>query len=359
CEETRRERNTAGFAGGLAGLGQFISETVGNALESLEDIDVDVDVSFGGRGNKRTMNYVSNMVTTDIPSIKLMGKNAPVEIKGYDGDCVKMYIRYNPKRGDANIVVSEEGGGFELLYDYNSVRWLAIECHVPNVFIGNIHGENKNSKVQLESVTADRVTLISSNSAIKMKNITCPNIVGRTKNSAIYAKNIATTDIDLQTSNSKIDVEHIKAKTARLTTSNSNVKTEDVDIEQLYIKTSNGGVKVENVFPEGFEVRGTVVTPTTNNGHPLYASHTSAVAERSVDVHTSNGNISVNVPRDVAMKLQASTSNAKIDFNRHNMIVEEMSKNYYNGKSSDYDGSYKKAKLKLNTSNATVKVKEV
>ncbi|MCL2574610.1 MAG: DUF4097 domain-containing protein [Defluviitaleaceae bacterium] len=335
------------FASSMSSLGDRIKESVGNFVEGLDDVDIHINLNnvfgFGSSKNKSIFTYTSDPIAQSISQLKLLGKNSKVEIKPYDGDRIRITCKYNPKRPDAQIVVNEAGGGFEVLYDYNAMRSLAIQAEVPRgIFVESIHGESKNSSVELEGVKCRNAHLITKNSSIRVENVECDEIVARTRNSSIKAEKVTANHIDFETSNSKIDLEDSTAQIARLTTSNSKVITEYCDIEQLYIKTSNAGIKMENIFAKG---RG--------------ATGQDWEGERVIEAHTSNGGVTIYVPHDVSTMLQASTSNGRVDSELPNMIVNEMSKNYFSGKNASYDTAAKRAKVKIGTSNSVVKLRNV
>jgi len=332
---------------GFSDIGSTIRNALSDALDAVDDVDININLSnmFGVSRNKTIVTYTSDRIASDINSLKILGKNAPVEIEGYDGDTIQMEIKYSGKRDNAQVHVNEENGNYELLYDYNAVRSLSVECRVPRVFIGHLHGESKNSKVELHNVNAGDVELLTKNSKIEIAGVSA---------NAITAK----------TSNSKIEMENTKAKVARLTTSNSKIETENIDVEQLYLKTSNSGIKIENAF--GTNPSETHHS-TTNSQYPpsdfrassLASKPGTAAIERIIEATTSNGGVDVSIPQGTAVKLQASTSNARCECKLSDLVVSEISKNYVSGKSINYDTATNRVKLNINTSNATVKIKEV
>jgi len=352
--------NAGDFAGDLANLGQRIKAGIEDAIgadfasigndisesfrdigRELEDVDINLDLSgvFGYYKHKSTITYISDPIPQAINQLKLLGKNAKVEIKGYNGDRLRITCRFNPKRSDAQIIVNENNGSYEVLYDYNAMRSLAIYAEVPRVLIENIHGESKNGHVDLLDIKCRHAHLLTKNSSIRIENAQCDEIVARTRNAAIKAERLVAGHIDFETNNSKIDVEDTVAQTARLTTSNSKVATENCDIKQLFIKTSNAGIKMENIF---------------NNRR----SQGDWDTERIVEAYTTNGGVTIYVPRNVAATLQASTSNGRVDCELPNMLMSEISRNYISGKNADYDAAEKKAKINVSTTNSTIKIRE-
>jgi DUF4097 and DUF4098 domain-containing protein YvlB len=326
----------------FATIGNDISQTFREIGKELEDVDINLDVAglFGYYKHKSTITYISDPITQSISQLKLLGKNAKVEIKGYNGDRLRITCKFNPKRQDAQVFVNEEKGSYEVLYDYNAMRSMAIYAEVPqSILVENIHGESKNGHLDLYGVKCRHAHLLTKNSSIRIENTNCEEIVARTRNSAIKAERLTADNIDFETSNSKIDVHDTTANTARLTTSNSKVVTEDCDIKQLFIKTSNAGIKMDSIFM-GTAAQGNWDT------------------ERIVEAHTTNGGVSVYVPRDVAAAIQASTSNGRVDSEIPNMLMSEISKNYISGRNASYDRAAKKAKINVSTTNSTIKFRE-
>ena len=326
----------------FSNIGSEINQSLKELGRDLEDVDINLDVAglFGYYKHKSTVSYISDPIPQAINQLKLLGKNAKVEIKGYNGDRLRITCKYNPKRQDARVYVNEDNGSYEVLYDYNSMRSMAIYAEVPqSVLIESIHGESKNSSVELYDVKCRHAHLLTKNSSIRIENVECDEIVARTRNSAIKAERLVAGHIDFETSNSKIDVEKVTAQSARLTTSNSKVVTESCDIVQLFIKTTNAGIKMENTFryvkaQDGWD------------------------AERVIEAHTSNGGVTICVPRNVAAAIQASTSNGRVDCDVPNMILGEVSKNYFSGRNADYDSAPKKAKINVSTTNSTIKIRD-
>ncbi|MDR2182894.1 MAG: DUF4097 domain-containing protein [Clostridiales bacterium] len=325
----------------LSSIGNDIKQSIRDIGRDLEDADIHLDMSglFGNYKHRSTVTYISDPVPQAINQLKLIGKNAKVEIRGYDGDRLRITCKYNPKRQDAQIIVNEAGGSYEVLYDYNAMRSVAIYAEVPRVFVESIHGETKNAMVGLDGIKCRHAHLLTKNASIRVENSDCKEIAARTRNAAIKAEKLTADNIDFETSNSKIDVDDTTAQTARLTTSNSKVTTEHCDIKQLFIKTTNAGIKMERLFKYS-------------------AAQSQWDAEHIIEAHTTNGGVSIYVPRDVAAVIQASTSNGRVDCELPNMLMGEISKNYISGRNRDYDNAAKKVKINVSTTNSTIKFKE-
>jgi len=326
---------------GLSNLGQSIKKTVARAMESLEDLDINIDFDFdlGGSRHRSTMTYISDPIQGSIDTLKLIGKNSSVKVDGYSGNELRITCTYSSKRPDVQVLVNEENGVYELLYDYNAVRSMQIYCEVPHAYIENLHAESKNSSVELNNVKGRFFNLITKNSSIKIDNVECDEITARTKNSGISAEKLAAGHIDFETTNSKIDLEGVTAETVRITTTNGKVVTEYVDAKQLFVKTTNSGIKMENIFR----------SPAQGGNWET---------ERIIEAHTTNGGVTIYVPREIAAMVQASTSNGRVDCECQNMLMGEISKNYINGRSQNYESSPMKAKINISTTNSAIKIKE-
>ena len=340
---------------GLSNIGSDIRSAIDDALDTLGD-EFGVHIGIGGAGKRHYANFVSQSITTDsIPSLRLLGKNAPVTICGHDGNEILINTKYSTKSRDATINLQEDGGNFELLYDYNTIRSLYIECFVPrHILVERIHGESKNSPIELYEVQAGSVELLTKNSKISIRDVRASEIIARTKNSNIYADGVTTSNLDLETGNSKIDIENVTAKTARLKTSNGKIETENINIQQLYLKTSNASIKLEDAF--NFEPE--VYTEAEFGNQTRPEDRVQTTVERVVEATTSNGKVEVHIPNDIAVKLQASTSNGRIDSDLTNLIAHEIGKNYLHATSQNYDTTTKKVRIAIYTSNANVKIKK-
>ena len=325
----------------LAGISSGISQTFKEIGKDLEDVDIDINLDltglFGTYKHKSTITYISDPIAQNISQLKLVGKNAKVEIRGYDGDRLRITCKYNPKRKDARILVNENNGSYEVLYDYNAMRSLAIYAEVPrHILVESIHGESKNAHVDLLDVKCGQAHLLTKNSSVRIENTECNEIVARTRNASIKAERLRAGHIDFETNNDKIALERAVANSARLTTSNSKVVTEHCNIRQLFIKTSNAGIKMEHLFGND----------TAQDGWD---------GEHIIEAHTTNGNATIYIPRHVAAMVQASTSNGRVDSDLPGMVMDEISKNYLSGKHKDYDDADKKVRINVSTTNSTIK----
>jgi len=290
---------------------------IDDALESLEDIDFPGIFSSGRGSQYMIFNHAPKGGSLNF--LKLLAKNGTLKIKSHDDANIKVELKYSAKKNKSRIYLQEEGGGLDLVYDYNAFRYFSITCFLPRgLVIENIYAENKNSSIELEEVKGNHIELITKNSAIKMNDVHAAQITAQTTNSKIY-------------------LEGVYAAIVRATTTNAKVEAERSIIKQFYAKTTNSTVKIELKDGKG-------------------AIEDESEIEYILDLKTTNGNIKVEGARDVPLSLNASTSHGRIDFNYSDMFIHEMSQNYINCKSQGYDQASKKLKMNLSTSNANIKI---
>lgn len=315
-----------------------IGDTIEGVVQDIMELDIDLDLAdvfYGGR-HKNVITYVSDPISQNIAALRLLGKNAGVEIVGYDGRQLRITCSYKAKRPDVQVMINEERGAYEVLYDYNAIRSMKIYCEVPRVFVEDIHAESKNASVKMWGVNGKNINLLTKNGSIKMEHVEAAQIAAKTRNESVQAQRVKASELYFETTNAKITAEHVAADSAHFITSNAKIATENIDIAQLYLKTSNASIKMEDIF---------------RTGH-------GAGSERSIEAHTTNGGISIYVPRHVAAKLQATTTHSRVDCNLQNLLFGEMSRNYINAKSFDYESAADKAKINLSTTNSSIKIKE-
>jgi DUF4097 and DUF4098 domain-containing protein YvlB len=342
------------------------------------DIDIDLDGLFGNKRAK-TDTVVFKTETfgdTDKASlIKLIGKNSNVTLKGYDGDAIKFTCTYNARRTlDKPVQLIQENGHFEIIYDYDAMRSFHISCEVPRkLMIENIFAETKNSTIDVYGIYAGGINLSTKNSPIKIQDVSCNELLGRTRNANVKIERVACKDLVIETSNSKIDAEYVVAHIAQLKTSNAKITTEDCDIVHLIAKTTNASLRLDNeVLSTRRKVHMPHAVEPKAEYDPQYANsegyapsdesetyHAGAAGERTITAQTSNGSIALYLPSRTGLKIQASTSNSRINCELPNMNFTEMAKTYVNGQSNDYENFEERLNANLSTTNGSVKIKSI
>lgn len=322
------------FSQRVENFGQNLGERITNFVSDFMDKDIVINFSDTFKnGYKGYFNYTSETIL-DINSIKLIGKNAPVQIKGYEGDIIKIECEFNCKNPNWEIKVNDENGNYELAYDYDSMRSMKIKCLVPFVYIQNIDIESKNYSIHASNLKGEKFKFASKNGSISIDNIDSNYLLGQTSNASITSSNINAKDIELITKNATINAYKIESNELFLITSNASIKIDDIDTHNLYLKTSNASLRLNN-----------------------FLRKTDWEGERNVEIISSNGKIDVDLPKDVYINLRTQTStSSRINCNLDSVDFKNMSKNYINAISTGYENSNNKLKLNITTSNGNIDI---
>ena len=275
--------------------------------------------SFLNSGVPRiTLDFSSSPVGNGIAVLRMTGKNDSVSIEGYRGDNIRVHCHYIPISDvDPQITLKEENGVYELLYNPDAVKALKISCRVPMVMIDQLHAK-------------------SSNGRIKLENIKCSNLEGHTGNAAVKLEKAKAEKITFKTTNGKIDLEDVEAHSAQLRTINGKIDLDNADIVNIFAETTNGALKFGLVSPAD-----------------------TWAEERVIDGKTTNGSISLDLPRGLGVKLEASTTNSQVVCDIQDTIFGEVSRKHINGSNQRYESADKRINIKLSTTNGAIKVKEV
>ena len=279
----------------IDGLANWVENVTGEVIDSVRDWDFDISDILDS-GHKRNEFFESSLLDQGIKSLTIVGKNARVEVHGYDGNTVKIECKINARYHNANIYLHEENGHIELVFEQKQMRSVAVECYVPHVLVKELIIENKNSK--------------------------------------IVASNLNIGSADIRTTNGQIKIKNIRGNVANLTTTNSSIKVEEIDINHLRLKTTNAGLKFkENFFAEN-----------------------AWTAERVIEATTTNSGVRFKIDSEVNLYINATTRNGRFVVDHEHMHYNQDSKNHIECSSSGYDHARKKLRLEVSTTNASVKV---
>ncbi|MHC4553271.1 MAG: DUF4097 family beta strand repeat-containing protein [Planctomycetota bacterium] len=127
----------------------------------------------------------------------------------------------------------------------------------------------------------------------------------RTSNGAITINSMQK-NVNATTSNGRIEVSNVTGNVTA-NTSNGRIDIRQSDAEKFDLHTSNGKICCE-------AIAGNIQASTSNGAiHIKYGSE--AKQDTNINLHTSNGSITVNTPDNYSAKVDASTSNSKIHCN--------------------------------------------
>ena len=307
--------------GWVESLFDWVGGAVQNVAEEIDGWDISANISDIMNGtysnNKIREVFTSNPVLQGLAVVTIVGKHAKVEVQGYDGNCVRVECVYNARRPNTEVYLHEENGRIELVYDEKMIRSMNVLCHVPYTTIGELRIATKND-------------------TIKIFDVNCNNLMAANRNASIKAGGVTATSIAMETTNDNIKIENIRAYNASLKSTNARIHVEHVDISHLKMVTTNAGLKFKG---------------------SLFAAD-SWTGERIIEASTTNAGVSIFVPTDAALKLDAATRGGGVSCQRE-LYFTESTKTHLQGESSDYSFAGKKLNVSLKTTNASVKVKDM
>ena len=318
----------------------WVGDVVHDVVEGVQDMGIHDNIAdfVGGvyGHHKRSETFASQTLRQDISGLTLVGKNARVTVRGYDGDVIRVECNFDSRRPDAEVYFHEENGVFQLVYDEKMMRTMSINCEVPRIMISEVLVASKNAKVLVEGLTAGRVRIASKNDGIKVESLSCTELIVQNRNDAIRVFGVGAENIHLETTNAKIVAESIRANIANLKTSNARIQTENADVINMQLHTTNSGLKLNKTL-QGID------------GHD---------GERVLEAHTTNGGIVFVAPLEMALNIQAYTTHGKVACGREDLSYSDFSKGYINGESHSYEHKGNRMRVKLSTTNSSIKIFE-
>jgi len=316
----------------------WVGDVVNDVVEGVQDLDIPGNISdfMGGTYGhyKDTKVFESRMVSQGVSGLTLVGKNAKVVVRGYDGDVVRLECAFDARRPDAEVYFHEENGVFQLMYDEKLMRHMSINCEVPRVMIQEILIASKNAKVLVEGINGGKIQLATKNDTLKAEGVTCTELIAQNRNAVIKSRGVSASNIHLETTNDTIVAEDFSANIVNLKTSNARIKTSGVNAASLFMNTTNSGLKIACV-------------EDLQNG------------ESVIEARTTNGGITFSVPDDIPLKIEAVTNDGKINCRRDDLNYSDLSKNYMQGESLDYAMAGRKLRVKLSTTNSSIKILDI
>lgn len=139
----------------------------------------------GGRVSERSF---ERRVTESGGELHLAGLNAPLNVKGYNGDTISLKVTCSAKRaafsGDG-VQFMQLGGKYTLLYDEHEFDSVAVDAFVPAAAFGFIAARTVNAGLTVSGVTCKNGRLDNFNGGVTVNNTDIENMEITTSNSAV------------------------------------------------------------------------------------------------------------------------------------------------------------------------------
>ena len=245
----------------------------------------------------------------------IAGMNAPVLLKGYNGDKISAKLLCVPKRNNPRIELSVLGSKYFLDYDEDDFEKVAIDAFIPESLFKNISVTNYNGDVNLSTLEAGFISLYASNGSVELSGLSAENIKVECENGR------------------EMRIDTICAENAMLENFNGNISATNIDVANLKISSFNGAMN-------------------------LHITEFKRYADYTWVVETSNHKLNVNLPTltDVGYYIKAKTSlgNVKVGLTGLNYLFN--SPGMIEAQTIEFDRLPKKVRISLETSNASLTV---
>jgi len=104
-----------------------ISGAVGDVADEVKEWEIGTSInefmsgSFGH--HKNTLHFTSDPISQGIAKLVVIGKNAKVQVYGYDGNTIRLRCAYDARRHDAQVIFTQENGEYQLMYDEKLMQY--------------------------------------------------------------------------------------------------------------------------------------------------------------------------------------------------------------------------------------------
>ena len=223
----------------------------------------------------------------------LAGQNAPVTIKGYNGDKISAKISYRPRRPDADVSLVSHGNKYILNYDDTAIHALAIDAYVPEGLFRTVRVSTNNAPLHVSNIRANSFTASSTDN--------------------------------------KIDLQNIVSDMGVIDATNGIISASDLDIENMKLETSNAPIN-------------------------LNMSNYAKFSEYTWQVETSNGRIFANVPStpDLGYHIKAASALGSVKLGLTGLsYIQNLGANI-EARSVNYDACAKRVRISFESSNAEI-----
>ena len=223
----------------------------------------------------------------------LAGFNAPVTVKGYNGDKITAKITYKAKQPNADIGLISYGNKFILNYDAAAFSEVGIDAYVPEKLFG----------------------------IVNISNI----------NAVLHASSISTEVFSVSTTGGKMELSRICAADGRLDAVNSVVTVSNLDIKNMKLETGNAPINLS-------------MTDFTNFNDYMWT------------IETSNGRISANIPSTPSLgyRIKAASALGTVKLGLTNMEYSQNSAAHVEARSANFDTCAKRVSISFESSNDSI-----
>jgi len=145
-------------------------------------------------------------VTGSSNELIVAGLNAPVTIKGYNGDKISAKVSFRQRRHDADINLVSHGDKYILNYDDTAFSSVAIDAYVPEKLFRIARFSTDNALLRVSSISVDSFIASGSDAKLEISDVSAKSGGIDSVNGAISAVNLDIENMKLETSNAPINL---------------------------------------------------------------------------------------------------------------------------------------------------------
>ncbi|MCL2577815.1 MAG: DUF4097 domain-containing protein [Defluviitaleaceae bacterium] len=248
--------------------------------------------------------------TSGYNELNISGFNGDIRLKGYNGDKITARLTYRAKKANSYIELVKLGGKYFLKYEPDDFGMVSIDAYVPERAFGVIKVDGMNGHLDASSLSASEMRFSNANGSTALSGLAAGNL---------YA----------ESSNGRFSVSNIAAESATIENLNAPLETDELDIAKLKLSNYNSPL---SIIISKFE----------------------RYSEYIWSVETGNAKLNINLPTapnlGYHIKAHAAMGEIRLGLTGLQYLINEPS--LVEARSTSFDGSAKKVKLGVETSNA-------
>ncbi|GHU55563.1 hypothetical protein AGMMS49975_17530 [Clostridia bacterium] len=247
--------------------------------------------------------------------LSLCAVNAPISVKGYNGDKINARVRYIAKAGKSPAIsLMKLGDKYYLDYDEDDFDAVGIDAFVPDKFFNNISLSGTNAELSATELAADYITISNANAKTHLTNL-----------SAKYLK--------AENTNGALRFENITAENGEIENFNASITGSCADIKNLKISGLNGSVSANVAYFDKF-------------------------SDYTWNVESSNAKLTLNLPTTptIGYSIQARATLSKIRMGLTGLNYKINDPSTIDAQSANFASASKRVRLTLDVSNAPITV---
>ena len=292
-------------------LAENIMDNMSGFFNKLEEGNI--GSSFSGRSESELYDFEIELDNHEKISLDIKGANESIKIKPSHDNIIrvsanvsfsKAALKNRPEDGFYNV--EREGSTIFFRPMLNENLGIRLEIFLPSQNYGDVVIKNRNAKVEISQLLAERLEVTTKNASLDIENIDSSFILLETKNGKIKLDSVKAGELNAHSTNGKILISAASINKLNATTSNSLIDIDNLNADKTFLTTTNSGINVKTLedFDGYFNLRTNIGSVDINLDSVVYDTDKKNIkVGRSVDYDpekakeiiatTSNGSIRI------------------------------------------------------------------